>query len=263
MSGLLPLSGGVNFRDVGGLPAADGRVRHRTIFRSGRMNRLTADDQAVVEELGIRLICDFRSQREQAAEPYHWLPSSARVADWGTSASGDVTQLRDKLSLDSSGADGREVMLDLYRNLPERHADRYAVSFKAIAEGEVPAVLACTPGKDRTGMAVALQLSLVGVPREAVIENYALSEKVYDFPTHFHADAERAERAGRTDNPIVRLIHEVSPAAVRAILASPPDYVATGLAATAEHYGSIEGYARERLGLDDRDLARLREFIIE
>ncbi|MBN0904105.1 tyrosine-protein phosphatase, partial [Pseudomonas aeruginosa] len=41
----LSLQGGINFRDLGGQLAADGRrVRSGKLLRSGALNRLTAED---------------------------------------------------------------------------------------------------------------------------------------------------------------------------------------------------------------------------
>jgi protein-tyrosine phosphatase len=46
----------------------------------------------------------------------------------------------------------------------------------ALAEpGALPAVFHCTAGKDRTGLLSALVLSLLGVPEETIIADYALS----------------------------------------------------------------------------------------
>ena len=59
---LLPLEGGQNFRDLGGYRTRDGRtVRWGMQFRSGAMNGLTAADYAYLGKIGIRTVCDFRS----------------------------------------------------------------------------------------------------------------------------------------------------------------------------------------------------------
>ena len=59
---LLPLEGGRNFRDLGGYPTLDGRrVRWGRVFRSGMMANLTDADYDYLSALGIRVVCDFRS----------------------------------------------------------------------------------------------------------------------------------------------------------------------------------------------------------
>lgn len=262
MNGLVELAEGVNFRDIGGLPISGGRIRSARIYRSGRLNRLTSADRNRLEQLGIRLICDLRGWAEQAHEPYRWLPAGARMLEWGASSHGDVTKLSDQLDRGSTTADGRRVMIGLYRRLAESHADRYALAFRALAAGEVPAVIACTAGKDRTGMAIAILLELIGASRATTIENYALSEQLHDFMDMFHKEAEAAERDGRPDSAYLNLVRTVSRDALRTILASDPDYVAAALAQIEATYGSIAGYAQTRLGLTDDEIMSLRRHLI-
>ena len=70
---MLPLEGGRNFRDLGGYRAADGRtVRWNMLYRSGSMAGLTAADYAALYKRGIKVVCDFRSTAERAAEPVKW-----------------------------------------------------------------------------------------------------------------------------------------------------------------------------------------------
>jgi protein-tyrosine phosphatase len=40
----------------------------------------------------------------------------------------------------------------------------------------LPTVIGCAAGKDRTGVAIGLVLSAVGVPHDVIVEDYALSE---------------------------------------------------------------------------------------
>lgn len=52
-----------------------------------------------------------------------------------------------------------------------------AKAITAIALEPAPVLVHCTAGKDRTGATVALALSLVGVPREDIVADYALSHE--------------------------------------------------------------------------------------
>ena len=52
-----------NFRQLGGYPAADGRrVRCGLLYRSGALAdaACTPNDRALLESLGLRVVCDFR-----------------------------------------------------------------------------------------------------------------------------------------------------------------------------------------------------------
>lgn len=262
MSGVLKLTEGVNFRDIGGLPVSGGHIRKGRIFRSGRLNRLTVSDRQHVETLGIVLLCDLRGPAEQADEPYAWLPQRVRVMESGDSSNGDVTKLTDMLDRNATAEDGRRVMIDLYRRLAESHADRYASAFRALAKGETPAILACTAGKDRTGMAIAILMGLIGASRATMIENYALSDKLHDFMGMFQREAEAAERDGRKECRYLHMVQSISPQALAAVIASDPDYLVAGLSTVEAKYGSVQGYAQRRLGMTDEEIAALRRHLV-
>src|SRR6202043_1157809 len=67
---LVPLEGTVNFRDLGGYPAADGRrIRWGRIYRSDNLGALTPSDIDMLEVLGVRTVCDLRRDEERAMAP--------------------------------------------------------------------------------------------------------------------------------------------------------------------------------------------------
>ena len=61
----LTLSGCVNFRDLGGYPAADGRnIRWRRLFRADGLTRLDEEDCAQLAGLGLATVIDLRTKGE-------------------------------------------------------------------------------------------------------------------------------------------------------------------------------------------------------
>src|SRR3954451_5199114 len=67
---LVALEGALNWRDLGGYPAADGRVtKSDRVYRSDGLDQLTDADLDVVAELGIKLVIDFRGDREVGQTP--------------------------------------------------------------------------------------------------------------------------------------------------------------------------------------------------
>ncbi len=74
---LLPLTGGRNFRDLGGWRTIDGRqVKWGKIYRLGVMTKLTMADIAYLEGLGVTVICDLHSVQERATAPSPFLKTS-------------------------------------------------------------------------------------------------------------------------------------------------------------------------------------------
>ena len=62
--------GALNWRDLGGYTTSDGRVtRWGHVYRSDGLDQLTDADLDLIAELGIRLVIDFRIDREVDLAP--------------------------------------------------------------------------------------------------------------------------------------------------------------------------------------------------
>ena len=77
-------------------------------------------------------------------------------------------------------ADQVPTLEELYVSILGSSAAQFAELARAVVTASTtdrPGVLFhCTAGKDRTGLAAALLLSLAGVPREAIVADYTLTE---------------------------------------------------------------------------------------
>ena len=81
-----------------------------------------------------------------------------------------------------SAAVAADLMKDLYRGLVNDQAHRFAELFEHLLQADGPLVFHCTAGKDRTGFAAALILHALGVPRELVMQDYLLTNTLYQPP---------------------------------------------------------------------------------
>ena len=181
----LDLDGTANARDVGGLPTVDGRTtRSGVLLRSDDLQDLSARDvQRLVGDLHLRTVVDLRSTGERHLTG----PAPLRETD--------VVHHHFSLIPEWDGeADRLEVDRALPR-LPERPRQRSATDLQQHYVGYVrqagdqvaralqvladPAsgttLVHCAAGKDRTGVVVALALSLAGVTRDAVVADYVRS----------------------------------------------------------------------------------------
>ena len=167
----------LNFRDLGGLPAGAGSIRKGVLFRSEGPKNFSGDQLAVLQGLGFRSIVDLRSAREREEAPHDWHGSDCR---WlGLDVNADLRVF---------GHDGRErlikgpepeiaiaTMAETYREVVSALMPHWPVIAGALLDGEVPMMLNCTAGKDRTGVAIALLLEIAGVPRDLIVEDYMRS----------------------------------------------------------------------------------------
>ena len=175
------LTGVRNFRDVGGVPTADGRrLRQGVLFRSGHLAHATEEDAVFLGGLGLHTVFDFRNSADQALEgPDVELPGVRNVnipltdpADgaefWKMVHDGELDQLRSVL------ADGQAAarMIASYRSIIKGRTAEHSRVLHALAEDSVPALMHCAAGKDRAGLSIAVTLLALGVEREAIEADY-------------------------------------------------------------------------------------------
>ena len=160
-----------NFRDLGGIPAADGAViRRGRLYRSDNLGRLDAVDKEIFMALGIRTVIDLRRAGE--------VETMGRVPEW-TGASWLHHHLEHEIWDHSTYLPSIGVarwLADRYRDLLESGAADIARVISLLSEVEGPAVVHCVAGKDRTGLISALTLSLLGVSDDEIAADYALTE---------------------------------------------------------------------------------------
>lgn len=184
----IQIAGLNNLRDLGGLKTADGRmVKTGMVFRSEQWFGLPAASlQTAQETLQLRSVWDFRSYGEQIRHPDPHLPDAENywldvLADTEQTLAFDLAQMleRPDLMQQHLGNGGAEqMMLALYRDLVASPTAQqvYARWLMDICSNEqYPILIHCTAGKDRTGWASVLLLSILGVPHETILRDYLAS----------------------------------------------------------------------------------------
>lgn len=245
---VLPLQGGQNFRDLGGYRTSDGRtVRWGLLYRSGSMHFLTPSDYAYLDRLGIRTVCDFRSADERAAEPALW-PAGAAPRILADDYRMDPTQMGLIRPGEVPSAEkARAALAAIYPKLLVQFNDQYRRMFAELLAGHAPLAFNCTAGKDRTGVAAALLLTALGVPRETVVQDYMLTNRYFDPSKVVHSE-----------NQVSAAWKRLPPDVLRAYMAADRSYIEAAFRVMDTHSGGADGYLHDELGLSTADLARLR-----
>lgn len=203
------LEGAANVRDLGGLPTVDGALtRSDRLIRSDNLQGLTAADvRLLVEVHGVRAVADLRTRVEVDAEGPGPLTRQAAVRIGHFSLFPEAGHNTDAAALDETtptspagyspgrgtpsatgggapilpwqdrqnAASNRRGAAEVYFGYLTDRPDAAVESLRFIARTEGAAIVHCAAGKDRTGVISALALAEVGVHREAIIEDYALS----------------------------------------------------------------------------------------
>jgi protein-tyrosine phosphatase len=249
----VPLSGASNVRDLGGYATADGRrVRWGRVYRGGALNAATSNDIANLIGRGLRVVCDFRSGPERASAPNMWAAKRG-IEMWGLADSDIVGDSRDLLEGSVSTAEQtRAIMIRTYERIPFDHAPSYAATFSRIARGNLPLLFHCSAGKDRSGVAAALLLTVLGVSHDDILADYLLSANVQErIEESFVADP-RHEKAVRN-----------STRAWGPLMESDPRYLEAMFRAVEVRCGSVRAYFETNLAIDATALASLRGEMLE
>jgi len=226
----LRIPGTRNLRDVGGYPAGEGRrTRWRTLYRTDSLDRLPAESQSTLLDLGLRQVIDLRWPHELAGAPNVFGRSER------------VRYLNVSLWEDNPPARGP---IETYSRAFDTRADVLAVIVRSLVEPNgTPAIIGCAAGVDRTGVAIALLLSAVGVANDVVAADYGLSVATY---ASIDSAPELSDdwRAGPVN------------------LDCLPEYMAEALEHLERRHGGAAALL-SREGLTDAELDRLTELLTE
>lgn len=254
----LNLAGAPNFRDIGGYPTVEGRhVRWERVFRSSELSKLTPADAAAVDALHIDSVIDLRTEEERQHAPSVWLHAPP---DAYTSPKITLAPLMETVMVEAQTPEGaRAALVNYYARMPDEFRDEYAAMFVKIAAGELPMLVHCTAGKDRTGVAMAVLLSSLGVPREAVVADYQLTELLVPAAA---AAASRPAPAGGGAQPLASIARLPVESRI-ALWRSDPAYIAAALDSISREYGSFDAYLERGLGLSHEQVEKVRRALLE
>ncbi len=250
------LEGTWNFRDIGGYRVADGRhVKWGLLYRAGALSKLTIHDQRTLHTLGIHAVCDLRSAEETGEAPdnlheyggidYRHMPVQADRDPSQRERLRTVLFERQKLA---------EFMPDVYTRVGlEHNAMLNGDILRLLADRDnLPAIIHCTAGKDRTGVVVALLLLLLGVPEQTIIADYSLSNHHWQV---FHDIGAGAIK------PLGFL--GIGADDIQPLLVANPDTMRFTLEHIRTHYGTVETYLTTRAGLEADTVEALKVIFLE
>lgn len=256
---LLDLPGSCNLRDFGGYATVDGRaVRTGRLYRSGVLARLTPEAVATLRGLDVRAVCDLRRTDERRLNPNPSVGDRCRAFEWDTAQ--ETSPIRSRSFAESPSVEAaRAAMVEMYERLPFVLQPRLAGSFAAISHaGEGATIIHCSAGKDRTGVAVALVLHVLGVPRETIVADYLYTNEAVDLEAQLLGHRDEGLGLSAEAAPILAL-----PAyARRALLDADPSYLDAAFAAIESRYASVECYLAGELGVGAATIDGLRHTLL-
>lgn len=260
-----------NARELGGYVTADGKtVRRGSLLRTAVLSGLSKEDeQRLTDTYKIATIVDFRMTPETEQEPEVSMADvkgvSAHIID-----ETDVPELDDQPSDQQEGDDSSDKLARIIQAVDsgmmsdqmyvewlssETGKSGYRTLFdelEALPEGR-SLLFHCTQGKDRTGVAAMLILSVLGVDEDTIMQDFLLTNE-------FNAelivqDRKMLEEAGIQADEIDRYLAAMDQASEQTMCAT--------LDWLEENYGSPAAYAKQELGLTEEQVQALKDKFLE
>ena len=251
----------LNFREMGGLPAADGsRIRSGALYRSGHWSQASDDDLTTLSGYGLTTVVDFRTEVDRQGDGGdNRLPAGLdylQLEMTDTSGrgheirsvlmSGDQTLIQERFGDGKAEAFATEGVVQMA--LEAEKQEVFARFLDVVADGgRRPLLFHCSAGKDRAGWAATLIGMALGVPDEALLDHYEASN------THRPVEQRIAHYAERGI--------DVRP--MMAFLKVDASYQRAGLAAIDDRWSSRQAYLTEALGFGPDRVERLRAELLE
>ena len=233
----------INFRDFGGLETEDGRrVKEGIFFRSGSYRDLLETDRLMIQALGINNLFDYRESQEvdvdekqhELAVNFHQISASEHLGGFDQGDKENYVHLT------------ADSMIDFYKQLPFNNP-AYINLFKVLKEDDAtPLLHNCTAGKDRTGIATALILKLLGVKEDEIFFDYMRSMDAFEaiLKNEYRRLNGKSEKA---------ILYKVPGLVIM------PRYLEAAFEEIIAQYGDFETYFFEEFSISKADIVALRK----
>ena len=253
-----------NIRDLGGIKTMDGRsVRHCRFLRGDSISNLTPGDIAILtDRYKLKEVIDLRSLTEQAEKPDKIIDGvTYHSISIDEDTSGGIPTDSDPAISDPEADSGpvTDGLPEIYHQYAGLVRNSFSVSqLKKVMHTIIDArdsggsvLFHCFLGKDRTGLAAMLLLSLLGVSRENIVADYSFTPTRYRYAVKWY---------------IIILFREKSFRAAREFyreFLADPSYINYAYDAVVSDYGSVENFLRTSLDISDELREEFRNASLE
>lgn len=268
----IDLPGINNARELGGYAIGNQHIKSGVLIRTGALTRAKPEALERLHDLyHLQTVVDFRMSAEQQSDPDPEIPGAKRIQlpimeieDYTIPEGIDPKYfellndpVRNRMRLfDISyeyGLLGPQIYVDFL--LSERGKVGYRGFFQELlALDDGRAILwHCTDGKDRTGCAAMLVLSVLGASRQTVLSDYLLTN---DYNASAVESVRQSEAARTMSNDKRDALLFLSGGVAERYMTHAMDIL-------TERYGSVDGYLREELGMGEDECRVLRNKLLD
>lgn len=249
-----------NFRDFGGYPTQNGvKIKSGLLYRSGTLYKASDADLDQLSALGIKTIIDLRSKREHERRPDR-LPNNSQITvihlpiqvkqhpDSGLTAQLFSFAFGKKRKLDFSA-----VIQTGYREFVTDFHLAFGHILKVTLNAEnLPLLIHCSAGKDRTGLACCIIQQLLGMSYAQVLHDYLLSNEL-----------SRAYRSEMFRKLRLLALIGITQKRLQPLFEVREDYLGAAFEQIEKDHTTFENYVRNKLRFSPEDQVQLQELLLE
>ncbi len=259
-----------NARELGGYQTQDGRtVKFGKLLRTGKLKDASKEDQErLVNVYHLSKVIDFRSSAERLKDPdpkldgvsaYQYSALGTGIPDLDLSSEegrNDLIQFAKSIAgKDKDGTLVDAYYKNMYRQLymTEDGVNAYRNFFQQLLSANGKTVLwHCSAGKDRAGNASMLLLTVLGVGKETIIQDF-LNTNYYN-----------KEDIDEAYNLVYKVTHNAKTAEdIASNYGVKREWIETSYAVINKQYGSMDNFIHNGLKLSDQDIAKLQAAYLE
>lgn len=270
---ILPIMGMYNFRDMGGYPGKDGKtVKWGMLYRGDHLHNMKPEGIPYLDAIGLHSVIDFRGFKECESYPnqlgnndikeYHFIPDGKIAAFAGSLQNGEkmnhddmqIEFAREQVKKDPDMAK-RSMMnqqVEFVNNPASQKA--YHDTLALIAEpNAAPLYFHCKGGKDRTGYAGMLLLTILGVEESVIMYDYLLTNRAREKKNQRYLENFRKMAQG--DEAVAQYLF--------ALFQTEEAYLNAAIQEIKQKYGSIMTYIKEVLEISDEQIQTIQSLYLE
>lgn len=234
---ILPIIGGYNFRDLGGIPTKKGMIiKSELLFRTDELSNLCQKDLDLLAHLNVQTIVDFRTDIERA-HSVDKVPVTCKNEVHLDIIAANMNAFMEEIKKGQTNF--KPLLIDFYKELvlSDQAIKEYGNFFQILQDSKNCGIIYhCTAGKDRTGVATALILSALDVEWKYIMSDYLLSNT-------FLSQKYESYIQQNVDLKDLFLVQE--------------DYLNTAFSAIKDKYNSVDYYLENILKADIKQLKEI------
>lgn len=246
----------VNFRDLGGIITNEGKkVKAKRLLRSAQLFELGAkEQQMLVDDYNLVEIVDLRTTQEVESKPDDKL-NDVKYDHLNIMKNSTVSTSQKDLESLMNAKDTTLVMQGIYQNII---VDEYAQSqYRKFIEillntKQGSTIFHCSAGKDRTGIAAAIILTILGVDKDLIMQDYLKSSTQRKEANL--ALVKRLKDKGLNEQQVNNITN---------LMDVKQEFLESAYQIAEEKYGSFEGYIKDALLVDENIIAQLKAMYTE